>query len=83
MGASSLSRFISMATLLPVYFGHGKVNDHNVDRMHGGYFQSLASARSSQNGIPEGLEKRFLVFQHVLVIVDAKDYSAGEFLINR
>src|ERR1019366_473545 len=46
-------------------------------------FQSLATTGSGQNGIPEALKERFLAFQHVLVIVDAKKYCWFEFRISR
>jgi hypothetical protein len=47
-----------------------------------GQFQSFAPTWGGQDGIPETLKERFLAFQHVFVIVDAKNYSALKFRIN-
>jgi hypothetical protein len=51
--------------------------------MGGRQFQPLAAAGSRQHGIPEAFEERALAFQHIPVIVDAKNYSGWEFRTNR
>jgi hypothetical protein len=64
---------------LPVHLRHEVFNDHNVNRVFRSQFKSLATTSSSQNGITEALEERFLAFQYFLVIVDAKEYCSFEF----
>jgi hypothetical protein len=69
--------------LLPVHFGHKVVNNYNVNRVERGQFQSLATTRSGQNGIPEALKERSLAFEHVLVVVNAEKYPSFEARIRR
>jgi hypothetical protein len=45
--------------------------------------KSFATTWSRQNGAPKALEEQFLAFQHVFVIIDAKNYSALEFRMRR
>jgi hypothetical protein len=44
--------------------------------MDGSQFQPLATAGCDQNRIPKGFEECLFAFQHILVIVDAKNYYA-------
>src|ERR1700679_3796509 len=46
--------------------------------MLGGQFQSLATACSRKHAIAKAFEKRFLAFQHVLVVVDTEQNGALE-----
>ena len=67
---------------LPVHLRHEVVNDYHVNWVHACQLQSLASAWSGQNGVPEALQEQFLALQHVFVIVDAKKYVAQQFRIS-
>jgi len=52
------------------------VDDYDVNRIHGRHLQSFAATERGQNGIPKVYKECLFAFQHILVIVDAKKYSA-------
>jgi hypothetical protein len=62
--------------LLPVHGRYEVVQNYNVNRMGGRQLQSLAAAGSGQNGVAKAFEEYPLALEHILVMVDTKNYAA-------
>jgi hypothetical protein len=69
--------------LQPVHPRREIVHDYDVNQMDRSQFESFAAARCGQDGVPRSFKQSPFALQHILVIVDAKDYRVLQRFIDR
>jgi len=83
IGASGQKSSHRNCKLVSVHLGHAVVYDYNVEPTGAQLVPALPRPLGAVTTvIPEVFEKSLFAFQHILVIVDAKNHSQWEFRIS-